>query len=285
MKNSVFLLVCVLLVFFLPVYGFQSYGQEAMEHSVIKPMPKSVLIPAQSKKLKFSSYSFYVKKGKKAERVEKKGKYWRLRYIIKDAQGRTNRSVSRMEIAENYKAAALEKGGTVLYEVKGRLTFTLPMQNGGKTWAFVSAGEGSYNIHIIEEAGFKKQLTFGAEEMKSALDEEGHIALYGINFDIDKDTLKLGAEKVLIELVKLMKTNPGLKIEIQGHTDNTGSAGHNLALSKRRAETVKNFLLIYGIAPSRMVPKGYGMEKPVDTNDTKEGRAMNRRVELIRIDG
>jgi outer membrane protein OmpA-like peptidoglycan-associated protein len=157
------------------------------------------------------------------------------------------------------------------------------MKNGGTTWAFVSAGEGSYNIHIIEEAGFKKQLRFGAEEMKSALDEEGHIAVYGISFDVDKDNLKLGAEKVLIEMVRLMKTNPGLKIEIQGHTDNTGSAEHNLDLSKRRAETVKNFLLTYGIQSSRMIPKGYGMEKPVDTNDTEEGRAMNRRVELVKL--
>ena len=72
MKNSVFLLVCVSLVFFLPVYGFQSYGQEAMEHSVIKPMPKSVLIPAQSEKSKFSSYSFYVKKGKKRRGLKRK---------------------------------------------------------------------------------------------------------------------------------------------------------------------------------------------------------------------
>ena len=188
-----------------------------------------------------------------------------------------------MEIAENFKAAALEKGGTILYEVGGTLTFTLPMKNGGTIWAYVSAGEGSYNIHIIEEIGFKKQLSFGADEMKRALDEEGHIAIYGINFDINKDNLKLGAEKVLLEMVKLMKNNPELKIEIQGHTDNTGSAKHNLNLSKRRAETVKMFLLTYGIDSSRMIPRGYGMEKPVDTNDTEEGRAMNRRVELVKV--
>lgn len=283
MKNPLFLLFCLFLVLFLPIYGFKIYGQDAMEHPIIKPMPKSVLIPAQSKKLDYSSYSFYVKKGKKAERLEKKGKYWRLRYIIKDASGRTNKSVSKIEIAENYKAAALEKGATIFYEANGKLTFTLPMKNGGTTWAYVSAGEGSYNIYIIEESGFKKQLSFGADEMKRALDEEGHIAVYGINFDIDKDNLKLGAEKVLIEMVKLMKNNPILKIEIQGHTDNTGSAEHNLVLSKRRAETVKKFLLTYGIDSSRMIPKGYGLEKPVATNDTEEGRTVNRRVELVKL--
>ena len=113
--------------------------------------------------------------------------------------------------------------------------------------------------------------------------EEGNVAIYGINFDIDRATLKVGAEKVLIEMVKLMKNNPDLKIEIQGHTDNTGAADHNLDLSGRRAETVKKFLLAYGIEAPRMVVKGYGEEKPVATNDTEDGRAMNRRVELKKI--
>ena len=278
--KSLSLLVCVLLVIVLPVYGFDS----SMDHPVIKPMPRSVLVPAQTKKLNFSTYSFYVQKGKKRERVEKKGKYWGFRYLIKDAGGKVDRSVSSLEITENYKAAALEKGGEILYEAGGRfLTFTLPMKNGGKIWAYVSAKDGVYNLYIIEEASFKKQLSFGADEMKKALDEEGRIAVYGINFDSDKASLKLGAEKVLLEMVKLMKNNPGLKVEIQGHTDNTGSATHNLDLSKRRAETVRKFLLNYGVGSSRMVAKGYGMQNPVDTNDTEEGRAKNRRVELVKL--
>jgi outer membrane protein OmpA-like peptidoglycan-associated protein len=119
--------------------------------------------------------------------------------------------------------------------------------------------------------------------MKRALDEEGRVAVYGIYFDIDKATLELGAEKVLIEMVKLMKNYSDLKIEIQGHTDNSGPAAHNLDLSKRRAETVKKFLLAYGIETPRMVAKGYGEEKPVAPNDTEAGRAQNRRVELVKL--
>jgi len=134
-----------------------------------------------------------------------------------------------------------------------------------------------------DEVGFKKQLIFGAEEMKQALDTDGHVVVYGINFDIDKATLKLGAEKVLIEMVKLMKNHADLKIEIQGHTDDSGPAAHNMDLSKRRAQTVKKFLLAYGIAPSRMITRGYGDEKPVVSNQTAEGRAKNRRVVLGKI--
>ena len=284
MKYSRSFFACALFAFCVSFFSSQSLGQDAMEHTVIKPMPKSVLNSSLSKKLKFSSYSFRIEKGKKVVTVEKKGKFWKLHYTIKNAQGQTDKSVSRAEITANYKAAAMEKGGAVLYERKnGKLTFTLPLPNGGTTWTFVSARTGSYDIFIIEEAGFKRRLTFGADQMKKALDEKGNISVYGINFDINKDNLQLGAEKVLTEIVKLLKHNPGLKIEIQGHTDNTGSAQHNLDLSKHRAETVKKFLLIYGIDSLRMIPKGYGMKKPVAPNDTQEGRAMNRRVELVKL--
>lgn len=277
-------ILCVLLllafhVFQAPVFA----GVKAEEHGVIKPMPRSQIVPAQSRVHNYASHRFLIQKGKKSERVEKKGKYWHFRYLIKDANGKIDRTVSREEIVQNYKEAALEKGGTILYEAGYLLTFSLTRKDGGTTWAYLSAGNGSYNLDIIDEAAFKKQLTFGAEEMMRALNEDGRVAVYGIYFDLDKASLKPGAEKVLVEMVKLMKNNPGLKIQIQGHTDDTGSDVHNLNLSKRRAETVKNYLLLYGIEPPRMVPEGYGEKKPVAPNDTEENRAMNRRVELVKI--
>ena len=80
-----------------------------------------------------------------------------------------------------------------------------------------------------------------------------------------------------------MKLYPELKIEIQGHTDNTGSADHNLKLSTERAETVKEFMQLYGIESIRLVSKGFGMIKPIESNDSEEGRAKNRRVELVKM--
>jgi len=280
MKN----LGVLLLILFLAFKGSAVALSKADEHPVIKSIPGFQWVATQSRTKNYAPYQFRVKtKGKKAERVEKKGKYWQLKYVIKDAKGKIDRSVSREEIVQNYKEAAIEKGGDILYEGGYLLTFTLTREDGGKTWAFLSAGDGYYNLYIIDEAAFKKQLTFDAEEMKKVLDEEGHVAIYGIHFDVDRAVLKLGAEKVLIEMVKLMKNNPDLKIEIQGHTDNTGSADHNLDLSTRRADRVRKFLLLYGIEAPRMVSKGYGEEKPVAPNGTEEGRAKNRRVELINI--
>lgn len=250
------------------------------EHPVIKPMPRSKIVSAQSSLKNFASYQFRIKKGKK---IEKKGRYWHLRYRIKDTHGKVDRTIGSEEITENYRKAALEKGGSILYAAGYALTFTLPRKDGGITWAYLVAGNGSYDLYIIDEKGFKKQLTFGADEMKRQLDEKGHVVIYGIKFDIDNASLKLGAEKVLIEMVKLLKHNSGLKIEIQGHTDNTGSAEHNLALSKHRVETVIAFMLTYGIDSARMVAKGYGEKKPIAANDTEENRALNRRVELVKI--
>ncbi len=140
-----------------------------------------------------------------------------------------------------------------------------------------------YTLEIIDEKPLVPVLSFGAEELKKALDAEGRIAVYGINFAVDSDRLQLGAEKILSEFVKLMTLYPDLKIEIQGHTDNTGAAQHNLDLSGRRAESVKNFIVLFGVESSRLVSKGYGLTKPIESNDTEEGRAKNRRVELAKI--
>jgi outer membrane protein OmpA-like peptidoglycan-associated protein len=116
--------------------------------------------------------------------------------------------------------------------------------------------------------------------MKKELDSAGHVAIYGIYFDLDQSTLKLGSEKILIEMVKLMKNFPGLRVEIQGHTDSTGTRDHNLTLSQQRAKTVQSFLNLYSIDLIRMTIKGYGPDQPVASNNTDEGRALNRRVEL-----
>jgi len=204
MKVQCVMFVVALLAFQGPALSLS----KAEEHPVIKPMPRSELVPAQSRAKNYASHQFQVQKGKKAEKVEKKGKYWHLRYLIKDTNGKIDKNVSREEIVQNYKEAALEKGGNILYEAAYLMTFTLMRKDGGMTWAYLSAGDGSYNLDIIDEAVFKKQLTFDAEEMKRALDDEGYIAIYGIYFDIDKAVLKLGAEEVLIEIVKLLKNNP-----------------------------------------------------------------------------
>jgi outer membrane protein OmpA-like peptidoglycan-associated protein len=112
---------------------------------------------------------------------------------------------------------------------------------------------------------------------------ESKIITHGITFDIDQSTLKPESMGTLNMIAGVLKSNPDLKFEIDGHTDNTGSAEHNMTLSQQRADAVKAQLLSMGIDASRLTTKGFGDTKPIDTNDTPSGKANNRRVEFVKM--
>jgi outer membrane protein OmpA-like peptidoglycan-associated protein len=119
--------------------------------------------------------------------------------------------------------------------------------------------------------------------VEKQLTEQKRAVTYGIYFDFNKDTIKPESEPVLKEIVQAMTDNPDWKLTVEGHTDNIGGDTYNLDLSKRRAAAVKEALVTrFHIAPDRLANDGYGASRPVETNDTLEGRARNRRVELTR---
>lgn len=103
---------------------------------------------------------------------------------------------------------------------------------------------------------------------------------YHVHFDTDKATIKPQFKSVLNNAVDVMKSNPGLNVLIEGHTDSRASEAHNQSLSERRAQSVKQYLIENGVQSGRMGTKGYGESRPVDTNATDEGRYHNRRVEF-----
>ena len=111
---------------------------------------------------------------------------------------------------------------------------------------------------------------------------DAKIVTHGINFDVDKATLRPESMGTLNQIKSLMTSDPALKFEIDGHTDNSGAAGHNLGLSQQRADAVKAQLVSMGISADRLTTKGYGDAKPMASNDTPEGKANNRRVEFVR---
>jgi outer membrane protein OmpA-like peptidoglycan-associated protein len=119
--------------------------------------------------------------------------------------------------------------------------------------------------------------------VEKQLTEQKRAVTYGIYFDFNKDTIKPESEPVLKEIVQAMTDNPDWKLTVEGHTDNIGGDAYNLDLSKRRAAAVKAALVTrYHIAADRLSTDGFGSSRPIETNDTLEGRARNRRVELTR---
>lgn len=111
--------------------------------------------------------------------------------------------------------------------------------------------------------------------------KKGSIAvLNNIFFDVDKYELKEKSRAELAKIVRFMTTNPSVRIEVSGHTDNVGADDYNLVLSERRAQAVTKYLIDSGINRARIVPKGYGASAPVGDNNTDQGRQLNRRIEF-----
>ena len=112
--------------------------------------------------------------------------------------------------------------------------------------------------------------------------EIANIISYDITFDVGKATLKPESDKEIARIVALMIDNPNLNYEVQGHTDNTGSAASNMKLSQKRAQAVVDRMVKLGVPASRLTAVGKGQEEPIADNDTEEGRAKNRRVVFVK---
>lgn len=138
-------------------------------------------------------------------------------------------------------------------------------------------------LQIVEgRAMDSDQVNIDANAMSDGLASSGHIALYGIEFDTERATLKPHSDETLAQMAKMLTDHPGRKVYVVGHTDSSGSLKHNIDLSQARAASVVQVLTTkYKIPADRLSPKGLGPFAPVASNADTDGRAKNRRVELV----
>lgn len=154
------------------------------------------------------------------------------------------------------------------------------------TYVSLWVNDGGAWLHVVEKQSLNDGLmeVRGESPMAKALSTNGRVDVYGFQFDTGKAALKDSSKPTLQELGKVMQDNPGLSIEVVGHTDDVGSAESNQRLSEQRAAAVADAIgRGYGIAAQRMQTRGMGQSAPLESNATEAGRAKNRRVEIIAI--
>jgi outer membrane protein OmpA-like peptidoglycan-associated protein len=225
---------------------------------------------------KFDSYTYELKDTK--EPVE--GEYYRIDYYRKQGA----EAASELEVIRNYENAIRKAGGTVLYTYGKSYTIGKIVKEGKEIWVRVhpwNDGRG-IEMNIVERQAMEQTIQANAASWLSDITTTGHAAVYGIYFDTDRAEIKAESEPALAEMAKLLKNNPALNLFVVGHTDSTGEIGHNMKLSMDRATSVVNALVAkHGIATARLKPYGVAALAPVASNKTEDGKAKNRRVELV----
>src|SRR4030043_1844845 len=273
---------CIIYLMVLGAFSITSAESEFKDTPYFTGMPSYKIVDASDQE--FSDYRFY--NGKNCTTIE--GKKYSRAYTLKEGAKQS----SDLQISRNYSNSVKSMRGTVVFEGECsgancaencgyRMMIGKVAKGGNVLWIEVvpfNAGNDYYLTLVVKEA-MKQDVT--ANDMFEALNRDGHIALY-INFDTGKSTIKPESRTIIDQIVGMMKANPGLKIGVDGHTDNVGNPKSNKTLSDERAKSVVAAIATQGIDTNRLSAAGYGQDKPIADNKTEEGRAKNRRVEMVK---
>ena len=276
-----FAMLGVLMALAVPAFCAAGDAPKSKDHPLLSRYPDS-RIAEYTKNYNAVEFATGAKDAKR-ESVEGDATF--IRYFYNNA----DKQPSPLQLIRNYQNAIKSIGGEVAFErlpagSDGGET-TLKVTTGGKdVWVRVepdifSAPTQSYKIWIVEVAAMKQAVT--ANKLLDELNRNGFIALY-INFDTGKSELKADGKATVREIATMLKSAPSLRIAIEGHTDNVGQAAANKTLSERRAQSVMSAVVAAGIDAKRLSAAGLGQERPVADNRSEDGRAKNRRVELVK---
>jgi OOP family OmpA-OmpF porin len=234
------------------------------------------------KDVQFDAHEFLVQTPKAVGKQHAEGHQTYWRYDITSAAAAT--PPSKLQIARNYQNAVERLGGKKMYDAGPGNDYDstfLISKNGTDTWIELNPIGTMYTLLIVEVQKMQQDVVANADALKSGLADAGHVEVPGIFFDTAKSDIKPESQPAIQEVVKMLQASPAVKVWVVGHTDNVGTADANVALSNARAASVVKALAAGGIDARRLTPHGDGPFAPVAANTTDEGRARNRRVELV----
>ena len=244
------------------------------DHPLFNRMPGYWIHSCTEKE--FDAHSFDIGKGKK---MEVEGRYTNITYYPES--GRKSKP-SELQILRNFENAVKKLGGKVVFSEKTKECLRL-VKDGKEVWVEVWAEfTGKHGLSIIEKEGMQQDIVANADVFSNDIKATGHASVYGIYFDTGKAEIKPESDAAMAEIAELLKNNNALTVYVVGHTDNVGSFDANMKLSKDRAVAVTNALISkHGIASSRLKAYGVSSLNPIASNKTEDGKAKNRRVELV----
>jgi OmpA-OmpF porin, OOP family len=276
MKKVVRMLLNTLCIFLLIAGGALASEdtQGCKDHPLFSRMPGYRIHSCTQKE--FDAHSFDIGKGKK---VEVEGRYTQINYYPESGRSSTP---SELQILRNFENAVKKLGGNVVYSDKGKECLRL-LKDGKEIWVEVWAEfTGKHGLRIIEKEAMNQDIVANADAFSNDIKATGHASVYGIYFDTGKSEIKPESDAALAEIAKLLKRDAGLKVNVVGHTDNVGGINSNMELSQARADAVVKALTSrHGIEAKRLRAYGVGPLAPVASNKTEDGKAKNRRVELV----
>lgn len=260
----------------------------------------------------FTDYPLRTGKARSTGSLDVEGRLTRITY-----QGPQNRSV--LEVFRNYEAQLKQDGFKVVYtcvraqcgdirkDIESGPRYMLLWGGGDHRYLaaklarpegdvhvslYVTRNEGGgpargramVQLDVVEARPMEQRMiVVDAQTMRGSLARDGRVTLYGIEFDFDKDTLRADANAQIAQIAGLLKQDRKLSVRVVGHTDGKGAASHNQQLSLRRADRIVDALADdHGIARGRLEAVGVGAAAPVASNETEQGRALNRRVEIVK---
>jgi OmpA-OmpF porin, OOP family len=207
------------------------------------------------------------------------GRYYYVKYILNAGE----KPAGVIAIMRNYQNAVKAIGGRVVYEATNGQTILTVTRNGSEYWVRVGMlNSNDYYVTMIQKSAMTQNIVITAQDIAKNIKETGKASLFGLYFDTNKAEIKPESEPSLQEIAKFLKMEPKMNFYVVGHTDNVGTLESNLKLSKDRADAVIKVLVgKFAIPASQLIAWGDGPTAPVASNAAEEGRAQNRRVELV----